>query len=95
MGKIEDRKEVAAQQYALDKCQDDVSQLIRVKDAWVNGFETGLLNKYDDLSIKGQSLDDWENWIISELKPPLAPIMTDEVIYTMEAFLELIKMIKN
>ncbi len=93
--KMEERKVVAAQQYALDKCQSDPSQLIKVKSAWENGFETGFTAKYGELFIKGQSLDDWENWINGELTPPLAPIMTDEVVYTMEAFLELIKMIKN
>lgn len=36
----EDRMIVAAQQYALDKCQDNMSALTKVKVAWEEGFKT-------------------------------------------------------
>lgn len=41
MATIEERKKLAAQQYALDKCQEhDMSQLGKIQEAWENGFET-------------------------------------------------------
>lgn len=43
--------------------------------------------------IKGQYLHDWENWIKEELSPPIK--VSEEVKYTLEAFLELIEFVKN
>ena len=41
------------------------------------------------LTIKGQSLEEWKNWIKGELTPPIT--VADDVKYTLEAFLELIE----
>lgn len=38
---LEDRKILAAQQYALDK-MDDGSDLNKIKDAWLDGFDTAM-----------------------------------------------------
>ena len=44
------------------------------------------------LTIKGQSLDAWEDWILSELTPPVN--LSIEHTIVLEAFLELITKVK-
>lgn len=54
MNNIETRKIVAAQQYALDN-MSDVSHLTKLRNAWLDGFNTAEENKYV-CTIKGIDL---------------------------------------
>jgi len=45
------------------------------------------------IELKGEPLNAWEKWIKKELTPPIT--VSDEVKYTLEAFLELIEKVKN
>jgi len=70
----EDKKQIAAQQYAL-KHFTDVEHLNKIKDAWLDGFETAVpkwINIEDELPEDDRTVVCWaentENSLYSELK---------------------------
>lgn len=48
------------------------------------------------IHLKGKSLEEWESWLENELTPPLTDNVAKPLTkYTLEAFLELIKIVKE
>ena len=57
------------------------------KDELIENWEQKANN---NILIKNGSLVSWKNWVDSELREPISPNLTKEVIYVLQAFQELI-----
>lgn len=76
---LENRKIVAAQQYALKNCQDNMGSLTKVKLAWENGFETA--QSLEGNADKKFTLDDMRKAFNEGMLLPNSKIGSSDTVF--------------